>query len=564
MTGRRIATALAAFALAGCAADPADDARTALAEGRGQDAYAAALEWTRGEGADVAEAWILFAETCVATMRTKPGLSAADRAVELAPGDARAHRVKAVLDQRRKRNIAAVASLEEAVRLEPENAGHRALLGLVILGGGMVGTPDYAAAEGAFREALDLDPANAPARYGLGKTLVLSGRADEGAKELGAYLERHPYHGDAAYYRGLARLRARDFDGAEADLRRASAMPPRPAHAFFNLAKVLQASGSSEEAEAMRQRFQLLRPLQMDVETLATNYHSHSDNLKAALELTAVLSRLQRFDEAKSILESICVDNPNLPRPHMMLADASLADHDVKRARPAAERALEIAPSAAAYRLAARAASLAGDTEAGLAHARAAAAEDPGAESSLVLGNLLLDTGAFEEAAAVFENALRTAGQEPRLAGGLGRAMAGAGRGQEAENLLTAALRSRPRNGEWLTARGRAREAQGKKAWAEEDYRTALAVAPHHAGAYDALAQLLHRAGRGTEAKEVEASGREVAARDRSLREARARFHRTPRDASAARAYADELRAVGRETEADHVEGRSAALREEL
>ncbi|HMB70302.1 MAG TPA: hypothetical protein VKU85_13380, partial [bacterium] len=133
----------------------------------------------------------------------------------------------------------------------------------------------------------------------------------------------------------------------------------------------------------------------------------------------------------------------------------------------------------------------------------------------------------------------------------------------EAEALLDAALSIRPRNGEWLTARGAAREARGNEGWAEDDYRAAVAVAARNVAAYDALSALLRNAGKTQEADEVAARGREAADRDEQLRDALRSFHRNPASAENAQALADVLRAGGREAEAEHVLGRSALLREE-
>jgi predicted Zn-dependent protease len=544
--------------------DPGDRVRAALAEGRRQDAYALARAHADTEaGARDAETWRLVARAALLTLRTSAGLAAADRALELEPESAEGHWLHALLDQRRRRNVAAVESAREACRIAPEEGRYAVALGELLLGGGMVGTADYPGAETAFREAVRLDPGNARARYGLGKTLVLAGRHEEGARELDASLVAAPFRGDAHYHRGLARLRARDFEGAAADFRSASVLPPQPAHAFFNLARALQVLGEEAEAEELRVRYQVLRPIQMDIETIETNYHSHPDNLKVVYDLASLLLSARRYDDAKTMLESLCRDEPDLPRAHQLLAEAALADDDAVRSTFAAERLLELSPSPPVERLAAQAARLAGDDAAARKHARAAYDGDPGPESCLLLAGVLLEAGQAAEAARVLEPARRAAPQDPRVAGELGRALLGAGRPADAEPLLGAALSARPRNGDWLTARGAARAAQGQTGWAEDDYRAAVAVAPRNAAAYDSLASLLRKAGKKDEADELAARGRETERREESLRSARRGFHANPADADAALRLADVLRELGRDAEADHIEGRSALLREE-
>jgi tetratricopeptide (TPR) repeat protein len=566
---RGLALAAAAAALAGCAEPPAAKVDRALAEGRRQEAFRIASELVQAaeaRGKTDPEPWILLARTALLTRRTSLGVEAAARAVELAPGDARAHHVKAQLDQKRRRNIAAVEAAREATRLDPDEPRYQATLGEFLLGGGMVGTADYAGAEAAFRAALALDPRSARASAGLGKTLVLAGRDEEGAKELERALAANPFHGDAVYHRGLARLRQRDFAGAAEDFRRATILPPQPAHAFFNLARALQLTGATAEAEEMRRRYQTLHPLQNDIESLETSFHSHSDNLMVAYELVAALAEARRFDEAKFILESACEDGATLPRPHFALAEVALADGDAARAVAAAERAVErTSGGAAAHRLAAEAYALGGDDEAALRHARAAAAREPAnPEVALLLGGLLVRAGSFAEAARILEDVRRAAPQDPRVVAALGRALTGAGRPQDGEALLSAALRARPRNQEWLTARAQARAAMGKNGWAEDDLREAVAVASSAAAPYDALSRLLRESGREDEAAELAKKAGEAERLEREEREARREFHSKPGDAGAAHRFAEVLRRLGRSAEADHVEGRAAAVREEL
>ncbi|HMB70376.1 MAG TPA: tetratricopeptide repeat protein, partial [bacterium] len=345
--------------------DPAERVRAALADGQRQEAYDLARDNAREHEGD-AEAWRLVARTALLTLRTDAALAAAKRATELEPENAEGHWLHALGDQRRRRNVAAVESAREARRMAPEEARYAVTLGELLLGGGMVGTADYAGAEAELRDALRLDAGNERARAGLGKTLVLAGKHEEGARELDAALAANPHRGESHYHRGLARLRTRDFEGAEADFRSATILPPQPAHAFFNLARALQVLGRETEAEETRLRYQVLRPLQMDLETIETNFHSHPDNLRVNYDLAALMVSARRYDEAKTMLESLCRDEPDLLRAHQLLAEAALADEDATRAEWAAERLLELSDSPPARRLAAQAARLAGDPDAAL------------------------------------------------------------------------------------------------------------------------------------------------------------------------------------------------------
>ncbi|HET9887786.1 MAG TPA: hypothetical protein VFR10_09745, partial [bacterium] len=62
---------------------------------------------------------VIFAHACLRTMRTTKGIQATTRAIALDPKDPEARWVRAYLDQRRFRNVAAIASAKEAVQLAP-------------------------------------------------------------------------------------------------------------------------------------------------------------------------------------------------------------------------------------------------------------------------------------------------------------------------------------------------------------------------------------------------------------------------------------------------------------
>jgi tetratricopeptide (TPR) repeat protein len=535
--------------VAGCARDPGPlrDAAGALAEGRTQDAYRSAVA-AAAALPESPDAHVLLAEAALLTMRTTDGVAASERALELAPDDPRAHVVRAFLDQARFRNVAAIAAAREAVRLAPDEPRYRIALGELLFGGGMVGTPDYDGAAAAFREALRLEPDAARARFGLAKSLILAGEDEEGEREIGRYLEQRHGHGEAYYLRGLARLRRRALGEAVADFRDAAAYAPHESAHHFNLQRVLQLLGREQEASDARKRFQHFRGLEKGVAGTAVAYHSDTGNVGAALQLARLLAEQGRFRECTILLESLCLDHPNLLEAHALLAEVCVPWHEISSGREAALRVIEMAPGKArGYLALARLESEAGNAVAAVKPAQTAASLEPGdVEVQLLLGSILLDAGKFDEALALFERLRRQFPENLRARGGFGQALVGVGRHEQGVSALTDVLRSRPRHIAWLYYRGLGQIGRGNPGLAEGDLRSVVAIDPAHAEARAGLVRVFRETGREREAQKLEAKHQERLGLETEIRELREQGSRTHH-------LADLLEKAGRPAEAVRV-----------
>lgn len=102
---------------------------------------------------------------------------------------------------------------------------------------------DAAAAESAYRRALDLDPTRADAHVNLGRLLHERGKAAAAAEEYRLALRLRPEDSTAAFNLGVAfEDLGRDLDAADA-YEKATALDPDHADAFFNLAGVCERVG---------------------------------------------------------------------------------------------------------------------------------------------------------------------------------------------------------------------------------------------------------------------------------------------------------------------------------
>ncbi|RMF87891.1 MAG: tetratricopeptide repeat protein [Nitrospirae bacterium] len=124
----------------------------------------------------------------------------------------------------------------------------------------------------------------------------------------------------------------------------------------------------------------------------------------------------------------------------------------------------------------ARVLAAAGRPKEALREARAAVAAWPKeVEARLLVGELLLETGAAHEAQATFEAILRDHPGQPRARVGLGRALAATGATARALAVLQEAVRANPNPVRAYYALGRLYEEEGRWREAVEAYRSALA-----------------------------------------------------------------------------------------
>ncbi|MGW3545542.1 tetratricopeptide repeat protein [Nocardia niigatensis] len=126
--------------------------------------------------------------------RRERAVSAARRAVELDPGNVDSVRILAAT-QRDTDPAAALANLDQALELDPDNVHVHLLRGLT-LRRNVQGPEAPAQAEAAFREVLRLEPENTEALYELALLTVDQGDREAGATQLRRVAQLDPAYGD--------------------------------------------------------------------------------------------------------------------------------------------------------------------------------------------------------------------------------------------------------------------------------------------------------------------------------------------------------------------------------
>jgi len=240
----------------GCAPEePAPDpggplarATTLADQGRLAEAWSV-MDGELGKRPGSVDELVLFADLCQRLGRVRRGVRTVDTLEERAPDDARVHAVSARLDRDRHWPADALASAERATELAPDEPDYHRLLGEL-----RMEVHDPAGAARAFEEASRLSPDDTVLLGAWGRALVTAGDHEAGLPLLDRYVERNPGDALAHTERGLARVRARDLEGAENDFREAIRLEPSLPTPYHNLALILQRTGRPEEAAEMRER----------------------------------------------------------------------------------------------------------------------------------------------------------------------------------------------------------------------------------------------------------------------------------------------------------------------
>jgi len=187
--------------------------------------------------------------------------------------------------------------------------------------------------QAVVRSASDDDPAGITARDRLAAIALSQRHEDEARTLIGQVLARNPRDSDALLMRAQLALAHNDTAGAISDLR--AVMRDQPRNALLNqlLARALVAHGDLALAE----------------EPLRTALEVRADPSTAA-ELARLLIRLQRPEQAVTVLTAAIQRSPKDPSVREALVDAYQARGDSVAARKAAEDFQQVLPdSAAAY-----------------------------------------------------------------------------------------------------------------------------------------------------------------------------------------------------------------------
>jgi TolB-like protein/Tfp pilus assembly protein PilF len=147
---------------------------------------------------------------------------------------------------RRARGAVIREMAERAIRLDPAMGSGYAALGTIQF----YDLWDFKSAEATFRKALTVDPSDGFVRQRLSMLLAALGRVDEAIAMAMEAVQVEPVVPARAVALAATYYYARDYDRAEAELRRARQLSPGFAPPLFTLGQIAAARGRYDEAES--------------------------------------------------------------------------------------------------------------------------------------------------------------------------------------------------------------------------------------------------------------------------------------------------------------------------
>jgi uncharacterized protein (TIGR02996 family) len=406
----------------------------------------------------------------------------------------------------------------DALQIAPNDAQARFLSGRVAERLGNV-----RAAAAMYQGTIDVSPEHIQAHARLARLLVLSGAPARALELIGPLLARHPEDPDLLTVRAAARVELKDTGAAITDAARAVQLAPLNEGAVSLLAGLYWQTGQAQRAVELLTVTLTRLPDSGDLrQALARLYLSRGESKLAEEQLLRIVQSKPRDLALRYQLASFYIDAKQLDaaervfraamaaRPESDAAKLAYADFLTTHRSPAqGERALRelITHDPHNYPLQLGLGALqqrAGATRDSIATFRAVVAQDGEGPGGIAARDRIAaidaSSGHTDEALALVDEALK---RNPRDADALtlrGNLRLEKGDAPGAIADLRAVLRAQPTQVPVLRALARAHLANHEPALAEENLRTALAMAAGDIAVQVDLAELLWRTKRADEA----------------------------------------------------------------
>jgi len=319
--------------------------------------------------------------------RSQDPLQALQRAAELMPQDAEAHRNLGKYLGGRAQWALALASFRRALELQPDDVDV------------LIDTADATRAVGHAREsvalyqrALEIDPRSAEAHNNLGNAYLQLGMREDAIRCYRLALQLRPDEARIHCNLGNAQRQLGQFEQALASTQRAIALDPALSIARNNLGLVLAGLGRRIEAVASYREALRLNP----------------GYVEALANLGQVLPELGQRREALGLYARAIQLEPGRAESHSALGNLLFEFRRVEDAEGSYRRALAIEPrDAMAHAGLGAALRMQGRTAEAETSCRAALAIDPNCVAALsLLGELCADRGQFAQAEEFFRRVI--------------------------------------------------------------------------------------------------------------------------------------------------------------
>ncbi len=305
-------------------------------------------------------------------------------------------------------------------------------------------------AEKAYEQALKVNPQDAFALIGLGKTLQQAGRHSEALARFEASNQSDADNLKAQIGIAQSKLSLERLDDAEADLKKLHEAHPKEFEVAYWLGRAQDALGRREAAEKSYRQ-----AISLGGGKLRT--------VSAYVGLVTLLNQLGRDVEAKNILAEAQKSLPNAPAIHRAFGDlaSSQGNYDAALTEYRAALALDPKDVGVKFELGVALRRMRRFADALQVFDEVAAADTDHPGLALERGLLFEESGNREQALHAYEQALAKAPTDLDVMLRVGCGKAAAGRGKEASVLLRKVLEVRPNSAETSHCLGRALLVEG-------------------------------------------------------------------------------------------------------
>lgn len=195
---------------------------------------------------------------------------------------------------------------EEAIRLKPDYAAPRIALGKLLYDV----DGNSAAASKLLREALELAPQAAEARYTLALIQLREGQSEEAIRLFSELVEADSSNAQARTQLGLAYLQQGDIETAQSELKRATSSQPYYSAAFHGLGQTFIRQGNTLAGQRLLQRAQQLEEQATQLTPHQNALRQNPNQPEAHYNLASMYARFDRLrPAAQHFSKAIALDS---------------------------------------------------------------------------------------------------------------------------------------------------------------------------------------------------------------------------------------------------------------